>query len=128
VPRFRELKSLRGDWQTIAAGIEAMRSKRENGWLDIIYDGDQIIGNLRERLDEANKGTGMEILRVRNNRVLESAIGRMGNEESLDDLDVTEVFKRCLESHEVPKEQRPELLSTYKEVITTLNEVDPMAN
>lgn len=128
VPRFRELKSLRGDWQTIAAGIEAMRSKRENGWLDITYDGDQIIGNLRERLDEASKGTGMEILRVRNNQVLQRTLGKIGKEESLDDLDVTEVFKRCLDSHDVPEEQRPELLSTYKEVITTLNEADPMAN
>lgn len=127
VPRFRELKTLRGDWQTIAGGIDAMKSKEGNSWLEIIYDGEEIIGNLRERLDEASKGTGMEILSVRNNQVLASALGRMGKEESLDDLDVTEVFKRCLDSHEVPKEQRPELLSAYREVITSLYEADPMA-
>jgi exonuclease SbcD len=128
VPRFRELKTLRGDWQTISDGIDAMRSKGGNDWLEIIYDGDEIIGNLRERLDEASRGTGMDILRVRNNQVIESAIGRMGAEESLDDLDVTEVFKRCLDSHDVPEEQRPELLSAYKEVIMSLNEADPMAD
>jgi exonuclease SbcD len=128
VPRFRELKTLRGDWQTIAGGIDAMRSKRGNGWLEIIYDGDEIVGNLRERLDEANKGTGMEILSVRNNQMLASALGRIGKEESLDDLDVTEVFKRCLDSHEVPEEQRPELLNAYREVIVSLNEADLMAD
>ena len=128
VPRFRELKTLRGDWQTIAGGIEAMTSKGEDAWLEIVYDGEEIIGNLRERLDEASKGTGMEILSVRNNRVLQNALGRMGKEESLDDLDVTEVFKRCLDAHDVPEEQRPELMSAYKEVITSLNEADPMAD
>ena len=128
VPRFRELKTLRGDWQTIARGIDAMTSKGGNVWLEIVYDGDEIIGNLRERLDEVSKGTGMEILSVRNNQVLQSALSRMGKEESLDELDVTEVFKRCLEAHEVPKEQRPELLSAYKEVITSLNEADLMAD
>src|SRR3989339_83786 len=126
VPRFRVLKTLRGDWQTIAGGIDAMTSKGGNAWLEIIYDGEEIIGNLRERLDEANKGTGMEILRIRNNQVLQNTLGRMGKEESLDDLDVTEVFKRCLDTHEVPEEQRPELMSAYKEVITSLNEADPM--
>jgi exonuclease SbcD len=127
-PRFRELKTLRGDWQTITGGIEAMRSKGGDGWLEIVYDGEEIVGNLRERLDEANKGTGMEILRVRNNQVLQSALGRMGKEESLDDLDVTEVFRRCLDSHDVPEEQRPELLRAYKEVIVSLNGADPMAD
>jgi exonuclease SbcD len=127
VPRFRELKTLKGDWQTIAGGIDAMRFKRGDAWLEIVYDGDEIIGNLRERLDEATRGTGMEILRVRNNRVLQDAIGRMGKEESLDDLNMTEVFNRCLDSHEVPEEQRPGLLSAYQEVIVSLNEADSMA-
>ena len=128
VPRFRELKTLRGDWQTIAGGVDAMTSKGGNAWLEIIYDGEEIIGNLRERLDEASKGTGMEILSVRNNQVLASALGRMGKEESLDDLDVTEVFNRCLDSHDVPEEQRPALLSAYREVIVSLNEADLMAD
>jgi exonuclease SbcD len=128
VPRFRELKTLRGDWQTIAGGIDAMTSKGGNAWLEIVYDGEEIIGNLRERLDEANKGTGMEILSVRNNQVLASALGRMGKEESLDDLDVTEVFKRRLDSHDVPEEQRPDLMSAYREVIVSLNEADLMAD
>lgn len=128
VPRFRELKTLRGDWQTIAGGIDALKATGCSAWLEIVYDGEEIIGNLRERLDEASKGTGMEILSVRNNQVLQSAMGRVGKEESLDDLDVTEVFERCLDSHDVPEEQRPELLSAYREAIVSLDEADPMAD
>ena len=78
-------------------------------------------------LDEAIEGTGIEILRVKNSRVLERAMSGMDVDETLDDLDATDVFKRCLESHEVPEDQRPELLSTYQEIIASLNEQDQMA-
>lgn len=126
VPRFQELRSLRGDWQTIEKAINDMKLEGRNAWLEIIYDGDEIAGNLRDLLDEAVEGTGLEILRVKNNRVLELAMKGMAVEETLDDLDVTDVFKRCLQSHEVPEEQHPALLSAYQEIIVSLNEADPM--
>ena len=122
VPRFQELKTLRGDWQTIARDIDELKSRGSNAWLEIVYEGDEIAGDLRERLDEAIAGTGIEILRIKNNRVLERAMSGMDTEETLDDLDVTDVFKRCLEAHEVPEDQRPALLSAYQEIIVSLNE------
>jgi exonuclease SbcD len=70
VPRFQELKTLRGEWQTIAGGIDELKARTSNAWLEIVYEGDEIAGNLRERLDEAITGTSLEILRVKNNRVL----------------------------------------------------------
>jgi len=127
VPMFQELKTLQGDWPTIARDIEELKSGGSNAWLEIVYEGDEIAGDLRKRLDEAIEGTGIEILRVKNNRVLERAMSRMDIDETLNDLDVTDVFKRCLQSHEVPVDQRPALLSAYKEVIVSLNEADLMA-
>ena len=127
VPRFQVLKTLRGDWQIIAEAIEALKSEGSTAWLEIVYEGGEIAGSLRELLDEAIEGTGLEILRVKNTRVLELAMKDMDTEKTLDDLDVTDVFKRCLESHEVPQEQHPGLLSAYQEIIVSLNEADPMA-
>lgn len=82
---------------------------------------------MRARLDEAAAESGIEILRIKNNRVLERALSGTGAEETLDDLDVTEVFKRCLQAHEVPEDQQPALLDAYREVIVSLREADPMA-
>jgi exonuclease SbcD len=128
VPRFQELKTLQGDWQTIARGIDELKSAGSNAWLEIIYDGDEIAGDLRGRLDEAVAGTGgLEILRVRNSRVLERAMSGMTTDETLDDLDVTGVFNRCLEAHDIPEDQRPALLSAYQEIVAALNEEDHMA-
>lgn len=127
VPRFQELKTLRGDWHTIAQNIDELKSRKSRTWLEIVYEGDEIAANLQARLNEAIDGTGMEILRVKNNRVLERAMSGEAAEETLDDLDVTDVFKRCLESHEVPEDQRPALLSAYQEIIVALSEADLMA-
>jgi len=51
----------------------------------------------------------------------------MDVDETLDDLNATDVFKRCLELHKVPEDQRPELLSAYGEIIVSLDEQDKMA-
>lgn len=126
-PRFQELRTLRGDWPAIAREIDGLKSRGSRAWLEIVYDGEEIAGSLRERLDEAVAGTGIEILRIKNNRVLERALRGTGAEETLDDLDATEVFQRCLQAHEVPEDQRPALLSAYREVIVSLSEADPMA-
>jgi len=127
VPRFQELKTLRGDWQTIIQGIDELKTRRSNAWLEIVYEGDEIAASLQEQLNEAVEGTGIEILRVKNNRVLERAMSANVAEETLDDLDVTDVFNRCLELHEVAEDQRPALLSAYQEIIASLNESDLMA-
>jgi len=127
IPRFQELRTLRGDWQTIARGIEELKQTGSKAWLEIVYEGDEIAGSLREHLNDAIAGTGLEILRVKNNRVLERALHGSDVGETLDDLDVTEVFQRCLDAHQIPEGQRTVLLNTYREVVVSINEQDLMA-
>jgi len=124
VPRFQELRSLRGDWPTISQDIEKMKINKSSAWLEILYEGDEASGDLQQRLAEAVGGTGIEILRVKNNRMLERIMSGKAMDETLDDLDVTDVFERCLEAHNVSQERRPALLSAYREIIVSLNEQD----
>ena len=127
VPRFQELVSIKGDWNTIAARLDELRSHGSNAWLEITYEGDEIVGDLRERLDETVAGTGLEILRVQNSRVLQQAMMSINCTETLDDLQDIDVFRRCLEVHEVPEVQRMELLRAYQEVVASLDDDDPNA-
>lgn len=127
IPLFQELRTLRGDWQSIARGIEELKQTGSKAWLEIVYEGDEIAGSLREHLSNAIAGTGLEILRTKNNRVLERALHGSDVGETLDDLDVTDVFVRCLDAHDVPEEQRTVLLKTYQEVLVSINEQDLMA-
>lgn len=126
VPRFQELRTLQGNWETISRSIDRMRSTRSSAWLEIVYEGDEVAGAIRERLDEAVEGTALEILRVKNTRIVDRALSSTGR-ETLDDLDIVDVFERCMEMHEVPEEQRTDLLNTYRELLVSIHETDTQA-
>lgn len=124
VPVFRKLERVKGDWDGISSRILELSATDSQGWLEVIYDGIEVIGDLRERLEAAISGTQMEILRIKNNRIIDRVLGQIHEEETLDDLNANDVFERCLALHAVPEEQRPELLRTYQETIQSLLEND----
>jgi exonuclease SbcD len=122
VPVFQKLERVKGDWDSISSRILELSAMDSQGWLEVIYEGDEIIGDLRERLESAISGTQMEILRVKNNRIIDRVLGQLHEEETLDDLNVNDVFERCLAVHDVPEDQWPELLRAYQETVSSLYE------
>lgn len=127
VPVFQRLERVKGDWDGISGRMLELSATDSQGWLEVIYEGDEIIGDLRERLEAAISGTRMEILRIKNNRIIDRVLGQIHEEETLDDLNVNDVFERCLAVHDVPEEQRPELLRAYQEAVSSLYEDDAQA-
>ncbi len=124
VPVFQKLERVKGDWDGISSRILELSATDSQGWLEVIYDGTEVIGDLRERLEAAISGTQMEILRIKNNRIIDRVLGQIHEEETLDDLSVNDVFERCLAVHDVPEDQRPELLRAYQETVRSLMEND----
>jgi exonuclease SbcD len=127
VPVFQKLERVKGDWDGISSRILELSATDSQGWLEVIYDGTEVIGDLRERLEAAISGTQLKILRIKNNRIIERVLGQIHEEETLDDLNVNDVFERCLAVLEVPEEQRPELLRAYQETVSSLYEDDVQA-
>ena len=130
VPVFQKLERVKGDWDGISSRIlelTATDDPNRRAWLEVIYDGIEVIGDLRERLEAAISGTQMEILRIKNNRIIDRVLGQIHEEETLDDLNVNDVFERCLAVHDVSEEQRPELLRAYQETVSSLYEDDVQA-
>ncbi len=127
VPCFQALERISGGIDKITESIHELKSKGSNAWLEIEYTGTEIAGNLRELIDEAIANTAMEIRRIKNKRVVERAISRTCKNETLDDLDVNDVFIRCLDTYEVTEDERPALIQSYKEIITSLHEEDTNA-
>ena len=124
VPVFQKLERIKGDWDKISSRIFELATTGSQAWLEIVYEGIDVIGDLRERLETAITDTEMEILRIRNNRIIDRVLDQIHDDETLDDLDVNDVFERCLAVHEIPEEQRPELLHTYQETLLSLYEDD----
>ncbi len=127
IPIFQRLARIQGNWDEIFSQILELSATQDKIWLEIIYDGEEIIADLRERLEEAVSETKMELLRIRNNRIINRILNRIHNDETLDDLNVNDVFERCLDHHKVVDEQRPKLLRVYQEIVMSLHEEDIQA-
>ena len=127
VPIFQELERIRGDWDTLNRRIRALAQAASQAWLELIYEGDEVMGDLRERAETAISGTEMEILQLKNNRIIAGMLEQNLVGESLAELQVHDVFERCLLARGVPAEQWPELQRIYQETLLSLHEDDLQA-
>ena len=124
VPCFQPLERISGSLDVICSRIEELKTEADNTWLEIEYTGTEIVSNLRELLDEAISGSRMEIRRVKNKKIIDQVIKAVNDNDTLDDLDVYEVFQRRLDSAEIPEADRAEMLQAYEEVVRSLEEED----
>lgn len=124
VPCFQELVRIVGSLDDIHTKLERLKKEECSAWLEIEYTGGDIIGTLREMLDEAMAGSAMEIRRIKNRRVMDRVISTVAEDETLDDLDAGDIFTRCLDAFEVSDEDREELTVSYNEIIKSLHEED----
>lgn len=108
----------------ILATVENLKKEESKAWLEIDYTGTEIVGDLRERFEEAVAGSAMEILLIKNRSVTDRVIKAMNEGETLTDLDANDVFTRCLETYAVPDADREELMVTYHEIVKDLLEMD----
>ena len=127
VPVFQELEAVSGDWNAISGRIFELSAANSRAWLEVSYEGDEMVSDLRGRLEESIAGTRMELLRVRDNRVIRRVLKRMDKEEALEDMDEGDVFERCLDAHGVSEDERAELRHTYGEAAASLRDEDVQA-
>ncbi len=127
VPCFQPLRRISGGLDTILADLNRLKHEHSSAWLEIEYTGAEIVSDLRDQIETAAEGSGLEIRRIKNRRVIDRVLQRIENAETLDDLEPADVFDRCLETHEIPQSQRPALAAAYSEILQTLAESDPNA-
>ncbi|WP_027358128.1 exonuclease SbcCD subunit D C-terminal domain-containing protein [Desulforegula conservatrix] len=122
VPTFQKLIKISGDLDSITGKIKELKTSSSKAWLEIEYTGEDIAANLRESIDEAVAGSEIEVRKIRNKRIIDRIISRMDEEETLDDLNVEDVFTRCLDARGIPEEKRPLYIETYKETLKSMYE------
>lgn len=120
VPRFQNLARVEGDWEGIRGELARLAAAGESCWLEVVYRGEELAGDLGERLEREVAGTPLEILGVRNHRLLERLLERGESGETLENLSEEQVFQRCLEARGVAEGQRPGLWAAFREIVTDL--------
>ncbi|NLT12732.1 MAG: exonuclease subunit SbcD [Clostridiales bacterium] len=124
VPCFKVLERVSGTLEEILGRIEQLKREESSAWLEVEYTDLDAGANLRETIEEAVKGTSMELLQVKTRRTYDRVLHREHERETLDDLNVSDVFERCLDEYEIASEEREELKAAYSEIVRTINEED----
>lgn len=128
VPVFQHIEQIRGDWTAIAGRLSALSMADMPVWLEIVYEGEELLGDLRRRVEEAVDGTRLEVLRIKNQRAARDLPGLSVEEsDDLAQLDERDVFERCMEAYQIAPDRRPGLRQTYAEVLRELEEKDVLA-
>lgn len=117
IPTFQALAQVRGDWAAIEQQLNQHLENPTSVWLEISYEGKELIADLRERIETRVQNSHVEVLRIQNQRIKQRVLQADTAMESLDELSPAEVFERCLESHRIPVSQRPELRAAFLEIL-----------
>jgi len=117
VPCFRRLISITGNFQEIAAELELLLQDKQSAWLEIIYRGESTAHTLNTKLFELIAGSSLEIVRIVNKRLVDGVLLPMHDEENLEALSVNEVFRRCLELHDITEDTRKHLEMRFNEAL-----------
>jgi DNA repair protein SbcD/Mre11 len=124
VPLFQRLVRIKGSHQQIIEELKRLTEQNTDAWLEIDYTGTTHITNLREQINAAVMGTELEVLRVKQQRVINKTMSSQTKYENLDELDTLDVFKRCLYSNEIQEQDQRPLTEAYNEIIQLINEDD----
>lgn len=122
VPVFQPIQTLKGDWQTIKTSLHSLKKSQQSVWLEVVYDGQEVVGDLSEKIAELVNDSRLEVLRIKNQQKRDQVMQSQRMDESLEELNPTQVFERCLIAHQVLEEQKPMLWSRYTEVLESLQE------
>lgn len=71
------------------------------------------------------EGTDIEILKVKDARLVSAALSASQSCEELAELTETEVFERCMETTEIPPDQQERLMAAFREILRNLETDEP---
>lgn len=130
IPKFQKLAQISGDLESISQTIDEtiqFLEATESVWLEVIYTGDDVVSELRERIQVMVDGLPCEVLKIKNTRTYNKVLNQQQISETLQDLNEEEVFERCLTAHNIPDEQKLSLRDAYDQIVYNLRHEDTQA-
>ena len=126
VPCFQKLAQISGDLTFIANSIKAL-DPTESIWLEVVYDGDEIVSSLKEQVNAMVENSKLEILLTKDSNSYNKVLNQQQGSETLQDLNEKEVFERCMAIHDVPDSQKESLLEAYEQILHDIYHNDSRA-
>lgn len=126
IPCFQKLAQITGDLTAIAATIKSLKPS-ESIWLEVIYDGDEIVNELREEVNAMIEGFTCEVLKIKNTRTYNKVLNQQQSSVTLQDLNELDVFDKCLEINVIADTQKASLRSAYQQILHNIYHDDVQA-
>ena len=120
VPSFQNLERIEGDLEAIKSRLLELANQKTSTWLEIIYTGAELQSNLRSQIEEIIGESSLEILRLKNARIINQLTGQIMTETTLEELTPDEVFAKCLLAHQVTEADQQDMWLLYQETLASL--------
>jgi len=122
VPTFQKLVQIKGDLLYIKDSLQTIIKEDRSIWVEIIYEGKEIVSDLNTMIQDMVDETKVEVLRIKSKTYIKRALSKSKECVSLEDMDLYEVFDKCLELNEIEDKQKDELKALYKEIVKDIQE------
>ncbi|MCK9226005.1 MAG: exonuclease SbcCD subunit D C-terminal domain-containing protein [Candidatus Muirbacterium halophilum] len=116
IPWFQKLEKIVGDINFITEKLEFIVKEQNDSWVEIEYNGDDIIEGLNFIVNEIVKDSNVKVLRINNKKVLNMVFNTNETEIKLEELTPDEVFDNCLEVNNISEEQKKTFRLLFNDV------------
>lgn len=121
IPIFQEMESIVGDKAYIEERLTDLKKENKSVWIEVIYTGKELFSDLSLWVNDLIADTAIELLKLQDRQYLNQVLTQKDTSESLEDLDVFDVFDKKLEKEAILEEEKEVLKALYTEVVQQLN-------
>ncbi len=120
VPQIQRLERVEGDMQAIEKKLSYLKERGEEIWVEVVYTGEEVVADLRKKVEEMVKDSEIEVLVVKNRLTLDGILKRDESLLDLREISPLEIFRRKMEMEKVPVEQRGEMEPLFLEILSSI--------
>ena len=124
VPCGRPMQRIAGNFEQIRLQLKTLVKENSNAWVEVDYTGEEVRPDLQDEVYRLVEGTPINVVRVKNQKLVSGLIEGIGSGIEIDSLDEKRVFQKFLEMNGVAVEQWQELQAAYSEILNLIAEED----
>ena len=111
------LQRIQGDLPHIQAELKQLMQSGSTAYIEVVYQGNELVADLSEKLDAQVQGSDLRLLRVYNRQFVNNVLASASADATLPDLNPTEVFEACMAQHDLDDAQKAQLRDSYQHVL-----------
>ena len=122
VPVFHALERLQGNLSQLKQQLHDLMAWNKAVYVEVTYQGDELVSDLNQQLQDMVKDSLVSILRVYNRVLVNQMLPHDTQTHALPDLTVEEVFEACLQQHGFAPDEQANLRQSHQQVLEQLQQ------